>query len=140
MTSCPNNNKIFDKFLFESGLINKDLNPTQKAYERRRVYYTICVLLRLFLAGLLLQLKDKIWIPYVVAIASLYSSISLLFYRHQDSQWWSNKFQAIMSILLLIASLLCIFKVNGFPTYSLSLLFFISVFGGVFQSLLNPSC
>ena len=140
MSSCPNNNKVFDSFLFDSGLIDKNLNSTQKAYERRRVYYTICVMLRLALAGLLLQLKDKVWIPYIVAFASLYSSISLLFFRKQDSQWWSNKFQATMSILLLIASILCIFKISGFPTYSLSLLFFISIFGGIFQSLINPSC
>jgi len=138
--SCPNNNKVFDGFLFDSGLIDKNLNSTQKAYERRRVYYTICVMLRLALAGLLLQLKDKVWIPYIVAIASLYSAISLLFFRKQDSQWWSNKFQGIMSILLVIASILCIFKINRFPTYSLSLLFFISIFGGVFQSLLISSC
>lgn len=138
--SCPNNNKVFDGFLFDSGLIDKNLNSTQKAYERRRVYYTICVMLRLALAGLLLQLKDKVWIPYIVAIASLYSTINLLFFRKQDSQWWSNKFQITMSILLVIAAILCIFKINGFPTYSMSLLFFISIFGGVFQSLLNPSC
>lgn len=140
MSICPNNNKVFDGFLFDSGLINKNSTPVQKAYERRRVYYTICVMLRLAIAGLLLQLKDKFWVPYVVAVASLYSAISLLFFRKQDSQWWSNKFQATMSVLLFVASLLCIFKINGFPTYSLALLFFISIFGGVFQSLLNPSC
>ena len=137
--SCPNNNKVFDNFLFKSGLINENLDDKQKAYERRRVYYTICITIRLAISGLLLQLKDIVWIPYVVALFSLYSFISLAFIRKQDNQWWSNKFQLIISILLLLASLLLIFKVS-IPTYSLSLIFLISIFGGYFQSLLIPSC
>lgn len=140
MKSCPNNNKIFDNFLFNSGLIDKNLDDSTKAYERRRIYYTICVLLRFAIAGLALQLKDKIWLPYVVGIFSLYSSINLIFLRKEDNQWWSNKYQAIISILLFISSVLIIFKVHFIPTYILSLLLFISVFGGIFQSLLNPSC
>ena len=137
--SCPNNNKVFDNFLFKSGLINENLDDKQKAYERRRVYYTICITIRLAIAGLLLQLRDKVWVPYVVALFSLYSFISLAFIRKQDNQWWSNKFQLVIAILLLLASLLLIFKVN-IPTYTLSILFFISIFGGYFQSLLIPSC
>ena len=74
-TSCPNSNKIFNNFLFNSGLIDANLDNDSKAYQRRRVYYTICVFLRLALAGLVLQLKDKIWIPYLIGIFSLILSI-----------------------------------------------------------------
>ena len=139
MTTCPNNNKIFDNFLFESGLINEKLSDVDKAYQRRRVYYTICVLIRLAIAGLLLQLKDKNYIPYIVAVIYFFSIINMSFYRKEDNQWWSNKFQLVMSISMFISSLLIIFK-TGLPTYFLSLIFFLSVFGGVFQSLLIPSC
>lgn len=140
MNICPNNNKIFDNFLFNSGLIDKNLNDVEKAYQRRRVYYTICITLRLFLAGLLLQLKDKKWLPYITAVISLYAVISLLFFRKQDNQWWSNNFQLWIGILMLISSILLIFNKNIIPTYTLSLIFFISIFGGVFQSLLIQSC
>lgn len=136
--SCPNNNKVFDKPL--SFLFDKDITPEDMAYQRRRVYYTICVFLRLAIAGLLLQLKDKVWIPYIVGIVSLYSIYSLGFVRTEDNQWWSNKFQLIMAILLFIVSILIIFKVKQIPTWTMSLLFFISIFGGVFQSLLIKSC
>ena len=137
--TCPNSNKIFDNFLFGSGLINNDLNPTDKAYERRRVYYTICITFRLLIAGLLLQLRDKAWVPYVVAIGSLIASINLAFFRKEDNQWWSNNFSLAMNLLLFIASLLIIFK-TGLPTYSLSFIFLFSILGGVFNSLLVPSC
>ena len=138
MSKCPNNNKVFDKFL--SVFIDPNLSAKDSAVQRRRVYYTVCVLLRLALAGLLLQLKDKSWLPYVVGLFALYSSISLAFFRKQDNQWWSNTFQLTMSVLLVVASLLLIFKAKWLPTWILALLFFISIFGGVFQSLLVPSC
>ena len=137
--SCPNNNKIFDSFLFDSGLINKNLSVADKAYQRRRVYYMICILIRLAIAGLVFQLKDKKFMPYVLAVISIYPIISLGFYRKEDNQWWSNKFQLVIAIALLISSLLIIFKV-GIPTYIPALILLLSVFGGVFQSLLIPSC
>lgn len=137
--SCPNSNKIFDGFLFNSGLIDKNLGSSEKAFQRRRVYYTICIMLRLFIFGLLLQLKDKVWLPYVVGIVALISSINLTIFRKQDNQWWSNNFSLIMTLLLFISSILIIFK-TGLSTLSIPLLFFISIFGGIFQSLIIPSC
>jgi hypothetical protein len=137
--SCPNNNKVFDGSLFDSGLIDKNLSDADKAYQRRRVYYTICIMIRLAIAGLVLQLKDKEFMPYLLAVISIYPIISLGFYRTEDNQWWSDKFQLAIAIALLVASVLLIFKVN-IPTYIPALILFISVFGGVFQSLLIPSC
>lgn len=139
MSACPNNNKIFDRMLFKSGLIDDSLSDADKAYQRRRVYYTICIFIRLVIAGLVLQLKDKEFTPYVVGIISIYPIISLGFYRTEDNQWWSNKFQLAISIALFISCLLLILKVQ-IPTYVPALILFISVFGGIFQSLLIPSC
>jgi len=137
--SCPNSNKVFDNFLFKSGLIDANLSPTEKAFQRRRVYYTICVVLRLLIAGLLLQFKDKPWLPYVTAIVSLIATLNLAFVRKQDGQWWSNNFSLVMNLSLFIASLLIIFK-TGLPTWTLAFIFLFTILGGVFQSLLIPSC
>lgn len=137
--SCPNGNQIFDSFLYKSGLIDNNLSDSDKAFQRRRIYYTICIFIRLALAGLVLQLKDKEFLPYILALISIYPIISLGFFRKQDNQWWSNTFQLLIAIALFLSSLLLIFKV-GIPTYVPALILFISVFGGVFQSLLVPSC
>lgn len=136
---CPNSNKIFDGFLFDSGLIDKNLSPTDKAFQRRRVYYTICIALRVLIAGLMLQLKDKVWLPYIVALGSLIAVINLQFFRKEDNQWWSNNFSLIMNLLLLIVCVLIIFK-TGVPTILIPLIFLLTIFGGIFQSLLTPSC
>ena len=136
---CPNSNKIFDGFLFDSGLIDKNLSATDKAFQRRRVYYTICISLRLLIAGLMLQLKDKFWLPYIVALGSLIAVINLYFFRKEDNQWWSNNFSLIMNLILFIASILIIFK-TGLPTVVIPLIFMLTIFGGLFQSLLIPSC
>ena len=138
--SCPNSNKIFDNFFYETGLINKNLSPELKAYERRRVYYTICIVLRLLIAGLLLQLRDKVWLPYIVAFISFIASINLFFFRTEDNQWWSNKFSLIMNLLLFIFSVLIILEVKQIPTWSLAFIMYFSILGGIFQSLLIPSC
>ena len=135
--SCPNSNKQFDNFL--SFFINKNVSSSQKAYERRRLYYTVCIIFRLFIAGLLLQLRDKPWLPYIVAFITGYSIINLIFFRTQDNQWWSNNFSLTMSIIMFITSILLIFKVN-ITTYSLPFLFLSTIMGGFFNSLTQKSC
>lgn len=144
--SCPNGKDSFTEFLYNSGIIDKTLSDTEKAYQRRRIYYTICIFIRLAIAGLLLQLKDKIWLPYVTLVFSLFAINNLAFYKEDGKQWWSNTFQLLISILMTIVSILLINQQQydenerAIPTYLLSLIMFASVSGGVFQSLLIPSC
>ena len=135
---CPNSNKIFNSFFYDTGLIDKNLPPELKAYERRRVYYTICIVFRLLIAGLLLQFRDKIWLPYFVAFISFFASINLYFFRTEDNQWWSNKFSLTINLLLFIFSVLIILE--KVPTWSLAFIMYFSILGGIFQSLLIPSC
>jgi hypothetical protein len=80
---CPNSNKQFDNFL--SLFIDNDVSSTERAYERRRLYYTVCITFRLFIFGLLLQLRDKVWLPYIVALITGYSIINLIFFRTQEA-------------------------------------------------------
>jgi len=138
--SCPNSNKIFDSLFYETGLIDKNLTPELKAYERRRVYYTICIVLRLLIAGLLLQFRDKKWIQYLVAIISLLAVINLFFFRTEDNQWWSNNFSIFINLSLFIFSILIIFEIKQIPTWILAFIMYFSILGGLFQSLLIPSC
>lgn len=146
-SQCPNGKVSFTNFLYKSGLIDETLSDNEKAYQRRRIYYTICIFVRLAIAGLMLQYKDKVWLPYLTLIFSIFSIVNLTLYTENETkQWWSNTFQLIISISMLIISILIIMTQFNIidkdivPTYLLALLMFISVFGGVFQSLLKPSC
>jgi hypothetical protein len=139
MTCTFNGNHKFNNLLFDSNLINKDLPDFAKAFQRRRLYLTFCIMLRLAMAGIVLQLKDKHWLPYVIGVICLYPIVNLGFFSKPGEQWWSNTFQLVVSIALFLACLLLIFSVN-IPTFVLPLILYISVIGGVFQAMLIPSC
>ena len=133
---CPNGDKLFDGLFYETGLITND--ESLRSFERRRVYYLVCIMFRLFLAGLLLQLKDKEYTPYIVMFVSTLTILNLSF-RKNNKQWWSIYFQMFIAILLFIVSSLIISGTN-IPTSFLSGIYYISIFGGIYQSLLIPSC
>lgn len=134
--SCPNNDPRFDQFLFGSGLI--DQNAPDVAYQRRRVYYTICVLFRLFLAGLVYQLKDHEYIPFVVGFAAVVSMINLYPKINNTRQWWSIKFQFAIAIILAVSSILVYYKKIRSDVLPITL--YLSVIGGVIVSLFVKSC
>lgn len=135
--NCPNGDDLFNGLFYDTGLITDD--ESLRPFERRRVYYLVCIMLRLFLAGLLLQLKDKKYTPHIVMIISALTIINLST-RVNNSQWWSIDFQMFIAQLLFVASSLIVCGCNNIPTSSLAVIFYFSIFGGIFQSLLIPSC
>ena len=134
--SCPNNDPAFDTFLFKSGLIDPDAPDT--AHQRRRVYYIVCVFLRLFLAGLVYQLKDKHYTHALVGIAALLAILNLYPKLNNTRQWWSVKYQFFISVVLLISSILVHF--GKIRSDILAITLYASVIGGVIQSFLVKSC
>ena len=135
---CPNYNKNMIENFHKLGLIDRNLSPEEEAIQRRRLYYTVCITFRLFLAGLLFQLKDKKWIQILVAVLSGFAIINYLFLK-KDNEWWNIYFSLFIYISLFISSILIIlgFKIT---TYSLPFLFFFSIFSGIFKSMTRPSC
>jgi len=135
---CPNYNKNMIENFHKLGLIDRNLSPEEEAIQRRRLYYTVCITFRLFLAGLLFQLKDKKWIQILVAVLSSFAIINYLFLK-KDNEWWNIYFSLFIYISLFISSILILlgFKIT---TYSLPFLFFFSIFSGIFKSMTRPSC
>jgi hypothetical protein len=134
--SCPNSDPSFDKMLFNSGLI--DPNASDIPYQRRRMYYTICILFRLFLAGLVYQLKDKSYIPFIVGIFSILAILNLYPKLDNTRQWWSVKYQFAISVILLVSSVLVYYKLIRSDIIPLAL--YASVIGGILISLTVKSC
>lgn len=142
---CPNDSPSSRGFLT---LVN---NGTPPSPEKRRVlYYTICIMLRLLIAGIVLQYCDSLPMQGIVCIASAISALYLLFARKDTTQWWSSTFQTGIAISLFLASLLLIMsRVSDEPfyahfrelgSYALPALLYLSVVGGVAQSLFIESC
>ena len=135
---CPNSDPNFDKIL-------KKLFDSSSPEIRKKVYYFVCIIVRLFLFSLVYIYKDKPSIPYIILLASLvsifnlYPSVTKQGYSGQQ-QWWSKRFQFIISLLLFIISLLLIFKVKKVKTIMIPIILFISLFGGIIQSFFISFC
>ena len=128
--NCPN----IDKDTL-SGL--KNIGVKMNIENRKILFYTLCVVLRLFIAGLVYQLKDKHWLPYIIISFSL-----LIIYRLYDkidgNFWWSRKFHMFICSLLIVVSVL---KINGYVDGKyLSYLLYIDVGFGFLHSLTIKRC
>ena len=128
--TCPNIDKDTLNAIKKMGLV-----PTVK--NRMILFYTLCIVLRVFIAGLAYHFRDSYWLPYLVLIVSLYIG-----YRTSKNlngnEWWSRKFHLIITILLSIVSVLIILnKVDG---KYISYLLYLVVFVGFTQSLLITRC
>ena len=134
--TCPNSDPNFDSFLFNSGLID----PTQPdiPYQRRRIYYTICIMFRLFLAGLVYQLKDKHYVHMLLGVSAILSIINLYPKLNNTRQWWSVKYQFFIAVVLLISSILV--HLGKIRSDILPLILYASVIGGIIISFSVKSC
>tara|TARA_B110000208_G_C11537750_1_gene346794 strand:- start:113 stop:505 length:393 start_codon:yes stop_codon:yes gene_type:complete len=128
---CPNYELNTNKFLESLGIKPTPMNRT-------RIFYTICIMVRLLIAGIVLQLKNKVWLPYVVFIISLITSYRL-FKNLRGNWWWSRSFHLIVSMLLVLISFLLIIKKLNNPELIAYLLYF-DVLGGLIYSLGVTRC
>ncbi len=130
MKQCPNIDKDTMKRL-------QSLNIQPNVHNRVVIFYTICIILRLLLAGLSYQLRDQLWLPYLTMIIS-----GFVIYRLHDQLygqwWWSRPFHFMIMILLFIVSILIIYK--KVDSKYISYLLYVDVIGGFIHSLLIERC
>lgn len=136
---CPNSNKNVIETFHKIGLIDTNLSPEEEASQRRRLYYTVCITFRLFLAGLLFHLRNKKWVQILVAVLSGLAIINYIFFRKKGDEWWNIYFSLAIYIVLFIASILILLGAK-ITTYALPFIFFFSIFSGIFKSMTRPSC
>lgn len=137
MKTCPNSDPNFDAILTR---FFKNDSPQF----REKLFYYVCIWVRLALFSLILYFKDKWWIPIIVGGFSLFAifSLSRNFIFNGvggGNQWWSKTFQLIMAILVLLACTLVYFKKIS-NTCIIPILLFISLLGGLFQSIFIKFC
>lgn len=143
---CPNDKQSFTDILYKIHLLDPLSSNETKAYTRRQIYYTICIFTRLAIAGLIFQKRNSIYTPYILILFSLFSIINLYPFsfvnRSNAKMWWSSRYQFIIALLIFIFSFIGIIFKDNFASYTwiYAALMYLSVFGGLFQSLLIPSC
>ena len=116
---CPNSDPEFNKIIGE------------KTPEERSNLFVVCVLVRTLLYSGVYHYIENPLTPIFVGIGSLIS-VYQLSKPTENRQWWSKKFQLIMSLFVLLACIVA-------PVY-VPLLLFSSLFGGVLQRLSVKLC
>ena len=119
-STCPNSDPNFNKII------------GNRTPEERSNLYIVCVLVRSLLYYGVYMYRNVPATRYIVGAASAASAIQLSG-PTENKQWWSKKFQLVMSILVLIA---CIVNKMDIASY----LLFTSLAGGIIQRMFAQLC
>ncbi|ARF10283.1 hypothetical protein Hokovirus_1_162 [Hokovirus HKV1] len=122
----------FDKLLLNIGLVKKETIQKDKFF----LFYFVCIVIRFILYYNVYLFRNNKYLPYIILILCSFAFVNLsygILYKTNE-QWWSKKFQLIISLLLIIISLLLIFNIIN-NTSLIPIILFISLFGGILQSI-----
>jgi hypothetical protein len=139
IAKCPNSDLNFDKML---GLV---FDTKSKLYPNTRMalFYFVCIWVRYALYSLVFLYRKHPLMPFLVGIGALGSSLHLGmdFVTNRENYfrtWWSKTFQLVNALILIPVCVLVYMKrIN--PMY-MPLILFISLIGGVVQSLFIKFC
>jgi hypothetical protein len=92
--------KLFDENLFK--ILNIEME------DKIRVFLTICILIRLLIAGLSYQYYDSKYIKYFYIIGAI-SVIMILYPKLNGDVWWNRKVHLIIALFVLFIAVYQIF-------------------------------
>lgn len=130
--TCPNDDPKFTQ------LLTTLMGTKPDALTRQQLFYFVCIIVRGFLYWNVYKYRDHEWTPYIVALLAIFSIYNLKDNLESGTQWWSRKFQFAIACLLLLATVLTVYK--QIPTTIMPYLLFASLAGGILQSLFVKFC
>jgi hypothetical protein len=111
---------VFDQTLHNIGI---------ECTERRRVLLTICLPMRLLLAGIVLQYGDRPLVRILIGLGALFSVLSLS-KKMDDGQYWNRRVYLILAVGILLSLLF------GCDRQTLGGLMFLVALKGIHQAFL----
>ena len=135
--TCPNDDPYFTRTMYRLGLLKIGMKSKEIVETRKQVYYSICIIFRASLISIVYYLRNALVIQFLVLLGAVIGIINLG-KRMDGNQWWSKKFQFIMSIVIASLVILTFFKKVKAWTIPVAMLF--SLVGGVIQSFVVGFC
>jgi len=134
---CPNDDPYFTRTMYRMGLLQKGMSAREIVERRRLVYYCICIVVRAVLIVTVYHWRNAVFVQAVVLVAAIVSVVNL-WSRNRGTQWWSKKFQLMMSVIIV---LLVIFVYLGkVKSWLIPAAMLVSLLGGILQSLVVGFC
>jgi hypothetical protein len=123
--------------MYRIGLLRKGMTAKEIVQRRKQVYYSICILVRTLLIVIVYYLRNSLVIQLLVLLGAFVGIINLG-KRMDGNQWWSKKFQFVMSVIIAGLVILTFLKKVRAWTIPAAMLF--SLMGGILQSFVVGFC
>jgi hypothetical protein len=104
---------------------------------RRQVFYSICIVVRAVLIVTVYHWRNARLVQALVLLGAL-TGVMNLWNRSGGTQWWSKKFQLLMSVTISALVILTYFRVVNSWTIPAAML--VSLLGGILQSFMVGFC
>jgi hypothetical protein len=123
--------------MYRIGLLRKGMTAKEIVQHRKQVYYSICILVRTFLIVIVYYLRSSLIIQLLVLLGAFVGIINLG-KRMDGNQWWSKKFQFVMSVI--IAGLIILTFLKKVKAWTIPAAMLLSLMGGILQSFMVGFC
>ena len=134
---CPNDDPYFTRTMYRIGLLRKGMTAEEIVQRRKQIYYTICIIVRASLVAIVYYLRNSFVIRCFVLFGAVAGIINLG-KRMGGNQWWSKKFQFVMS--LVIAGLVILTFLKKVKAWTIPAAMLFSLVGGILQSFVVGFC
>ena len=135
---CPNDDPFFTKIFYKIGMLRKDMSKKEVVAMRMQVYYCICVIVRAAIVVAVYHWRNSLIMRALVFLGSLIAFINLGRKLNGGTQWWSRKFQFVMSFI--IGTTVILTQLNKIDYRAMSIAILVSLLGGVAQSFIVGFC
>ena len=134
---CPNDDPYFTRTMYKIGLLQRGMSARDIVERRRLIYYSICIFVRSALIVTVYYLRNATFVQALV-LATALMGVMNLGRRSGGTQWWSKKFQLVMSIIIAIVVILVYFGIV--KSWVIPAAMLVSLLGGILQSFLVGFC
>ena len=134
---CPYDDPYFTRTMYRIGLLRKGMSAEKIVDIRKMTYYCVCVVIRLTIIAVVYKLRDSTIVQGLVMVGALIGVVNLGG-RYGGNQWWSKKFQLLMSCIIVILVILTYLKYV--KSWTIPLAMAVSLAGGVLQSFMIRFC
>ena len=134
---CPNDDPSFTRTMYAIGFLKKGMSAKAILQMRAQVYYCICIIVRAALIVAVYHWRNASITRVLVFVGAMIGVINLGS-RMNGTQWWSKKFQFIMSVIIAVLAILT--QLKKIDSRSMSAAMLVSLVGGVAQSFAVGFC
>ena len=134
---CPNDDPYFTRMMYRMGLLYRGMSARDLVERRRLVFYSICIVVRAALIVTVYHWRNVRFVQILVLVGALMGVMNLST-RIGGTQWWSKRFQLMMSIIIAVVVVLVYF--GRLKSWVIPAAMLVSLLGGVLQSFLVGFC